>query len=420
MDLEFSVVVAARLTVYSGKGWKYRRAFVIEQRDRPEAFSSGRKTPARSRMGFGGKDLALGNMKALILVGGYGTRLRPLTLSRPKPLVEFANKPIVLHQIEALVAAGVTQVVLAVSYRAEQMEEELAHEAQKLGIQITFSLEEEPLGTAGPIKLAESILASSQEPFFVLNSDIICDFPFTQMVNFHKKHGGEGTIVVTKVEEPSKYGVVLYDEAGKIDSFVEKPQEFVSNKINAGMYIFNPSVLKRIECRPMSIEKEVFPFMAKDGQLYAQELEGFWMDIGQPKDFLTGMCLYLNSVKLNNSSKLCKAPGVVGNVLVDPTAKIGKNCRIGPNVTIGPEVVIEDGACIKRCTVLRGATIKSHTWLDSCIIGWKCDVGQWVRMENVTVLGEDVIVKDELYVNGGMVLPHKSIASSVADPKIIM
>ncbi|XP_066949355.1 mannose-1-phosphate guanyltransferase beta isoform X5 [Macrobrachium rosenbergii] len=307
-------------------------------------------------------------MKALILVGGYGTRLRPLTLSRPKPLVEFANKPIVLHQIEALVQAGVTQVVLAVSYHAEQMEQELAQEAQKLGIQITFSLEEEPLGTAGPIKLAQSILASNDEPFFVLNSDVICDFPFTQMVKFHRQHGREGTIM----------------------------------------------------CRPMSIEKEVFPYMASDGQLYAQELQGFWMDIGQPKDFLTGMCLYLNSCKTSNTAKLYKGPGVVGNVLVDPSAQIGKNCRIGPNVTIGPDVVIEDGACIKRCTILRGATIKSHTWLENCIIGWKCIVGQWVRMENVSVLGEDVIVKDELYINGGMVLPHKSIATSVLEPKIIM
>ncbi|CAL4061690.1 unnamed protein product [Meganyctiphanes norvegica] len=371
-------------------------------------------------MGLGGKDCILGNMKALILVGGYGTRLRPLTLSRPKPLVEFANKPIVLHQIEALVQAGVTQVVLAVSYHAEQMEQELTEEAKRLGITITFSLEEEPLGTAGPLKLAESILANNDEPFFVLNSDVICDFPFTQMVEFHKAHGAEGTIVVTKVEEPSKYGVVICDDKGKIDSFVEKPQEFVSNKINAGLYIFNPSVLKRIEARPMSIEKEVFPYMASDGQLYAQTLQGFWMDIGQPKDFLTGMCLYLNACKLKNSFKLSKGPGIVGAVLVDPSAKIGKNCRIGPNVTIGPDVVIEDGACIKRCTILKGATIKSHTWLENCIIGWKCQVGQWVRMENVSVLGEDVIVKDELYVNGGMVLPHKSIGTSVLEPKIIM
>ncbi|KAJ8926792.1 hypothetical protein NQ314_020638 [Rhamnusium bicolor] len=351
--------------------------------------------------------------RALILVGGYGTRLRPLTLSRPKPLVEFANKPILLHQIEALVEAGVTEVILAVSYRAEQMEEELTEEAKKLGIKILFSHETEPLGTAGPLALAKDILSKSSKPFFVLNSDIICDFPFKELSSFHASHGKEGTIVVTRVEEPSKYGVVVYDKENCIGSFVEKPQEFISNKINAGLYILNPSILDRIELRPTSIEKEVFPNMAADKQLYAFELQGFWMDVGQPKDFLTGMCLYLKHLRTINSNKLFKGPGVVGNVLVDPTAKIGSNCQIGPNVTIGPGVVIEDGVCIKRSTILRDATICSNSWLESCIVGWRCSVGRWVRMEGITVLGEDVIVKDETYINGGQVLPHKNIAASV-------
>jgi len=363
----------------------------------------------------------IGSMKALILVGGYGTRLRPLTLFRPKPLVEFANKPILVHQLDALLAAGVTEVVLAVSYRAQEMEQELSHYADKMGIKLIFSHETEPLGTAGPLALAKDILCQTDEPFFVLNSDITCEFPFREMVKFHKEHGHEGTIVVTKVEEPSKYGVVIYDGPGQIERFVEKPTEFVSNKINAGLYILNPSILDRIEIRPTSIEKEIFPVMASQGELYAFELEGYWMDIGQPKDFLTGMCLYLQSLKQKPKGvKLQTGEGIVGNVLVDPTAVIGSNCRIGPNVTIGPNVVIEDGVCIKRSTILKGSRIKSHSWLDSCIVGWNCIIGQWVRMENVTVLGEDVIVSDEVYINGGKVLPHKAISSSVPEPQIIM
>lgn len=285
-------------------------------------------------------------MRALILVGGYGTRLRPLTLSRPKPLVEFANKPILLHQVEALVEAGVKQVILAVSYRAEQMEAELKQKVEQLGVELIFSHETEPLGTAGPLALAKDILLESDEPFFVLNSDVICDFPFKQLEEFHRNHKQEGTIVVTKVEEPSKYGVVLYDDNGCIQNFIEKPQEFVSNKINAGLYILNPSVLSRIEIKPTSIEKEVFPAMCQEGQLFAFELSGFWMDVGQPRDFLTGMCLYLNSLRQKNSDLLYTGSGVVGNVLIDSTAKIGKGCRIGPNVTIGPNVVIEDGKYI--------------------------------------------------------------------------
>lgn len=125
-------------------------------------------------------------------------------------------------------------MVLAVSYRAEDMEKELGDEAKKLGVKLIFSHETEPLGTAGPLALARDILTSSDNPFFVLNSDIICDFPFKELANFHRNHGREGTIIVTKVEEPSRYGVVVYGEGGKIESFIEKPQEFVSNKINAG------------------------------------------------------------------------------------------------------------------------------------------------------------------------------------------
>lgn len=303
------------------------------------------------------------------------------------------------------------------------METELKAETQKLGVELLFSHEVEPLGTAGPLALAKNLLNVSAEPFFVLNSDIICDFPFEQLEQYHRQHGREGTIVVTKVEEPSKYGVVLYKPDGCIQDFIEKPQEFISNKINAGIYIFNPSVLDRIELRPTSIEKEVFPLMAHDANLYAFELDGFWMDVGQPKDFLTGMCLYLTSVRQKQAELLYRSDeqgAVVGNVLVDASARIGRNCRIGPNVTIGPNVVIEDGVCIKRTTILAGAVVRSHAWLDSCIVGWRSTVGQWVRMEGTTVLGEDVIVKDELYINGGQVLPHKSIASSVPEPQIIM
>ncbi|KAM9592476.1 mannose-1-phosphate guanylyltransferase catalytic subunit beta isoform 1-T1 [Trichechus inunguis] len=390
-------------------------------------------------------------MKALILVGGYGTRLRPLTLSIPKPLVDFCNKPILLHQVEALAAAGVDHVILAVSYMSELLEKEMKAQEQKvrrglsfpllpaqpptpgweepdsvaslfqLGIRISMSHEEEPLGTAGPLALARDLLSETEDPFFVLNSDVICDFPFQAMVQFHRHHGQEGSIVVTKVEEPSKYGVVVCEaDTGRIHRFVEKPQVFVSNKINAGMYILSPAVLQRIQLQPTSIEKEVFPVMAKEGQLYAMELQGFWMDIGQPKDFLTGMCLFLQSLRQKQPERLCSGPGIVGNVLVDPSARIGQNCSIGPNVSLGPGVVVEDGVCIRRCTVLRDAHIHSHSWLESCIVGWRCRVGQWVRMENVTVLGEDVIVNDELYLNGASVLPHKSIGESVPEPRIIM
>jgi len=364
-------------------------------------------------------------MKALILVGGFGTRLRPLTLTLPKPLVEFANKPMIEHQVAALADAGVTDIVLAVNYRPEVMTKALQKYEEQFGVKITFSVESEPLGTAGPLKLAEKILAKDDSPFFVLNSDVTCDYPFKQLAAFHKAHGDEGTIVVTKVEEPSKYGVVVHKSghSSQIDRFVEKPVEFVGNRINAGIYMLNPSVLERIELRPTSIEKETFPAMCSDNDLHSFDLEGFWMDVGQPKDFLTGTCLYLSSLAKKGSKLLTphSAPFVYGgNVMVHPTAKIGKNCRIGPNVTVGPGVVIGDGVRLQRCVLLENSKVKDHAWIKSAIVGWNSSIGRWARLENITVLGDDVTIADEIYVNGGSILPHKEIKANIDSPAIVM
>lgn len=385
-------------------------------------------------------------MKALILVGGFGTRLRPLTLTLPKPLVPFANKPMILHQIEALAAVGVKDIVLAVNYRPEVMVANMKEYEQVLGIKISFSVETEPLGTAGPLALARDILGKDNEPFFVLNSDVICEFPFQEMIAFHNAHGGEGTILVTKVDEPSKYGVVVtVPGTSQIERFVEKPVEFVGNRINAGIYMFKASVLDRIQPVPTSIEKETFPAMVQDGELHCMDLEGFWMDVGQPRDYLTGIGLYLKSVDQKshaNGGHMQSAPAsayslpsphhlkkvnatsgdytINGNVLIDPTAVIGRNCIIGPNVTIGPNCVIGEGVRITRSAVFEGAKINSHSWINNSIIGWRATVGSWVRMEGTSVLGDDVQVRDELYVNGAVVLPNKSISHNISEPQIIM
>jgi mannose-1-phosphate guanylyltransferase len=263
------------------------------------------------------------------------------------------------------------------------------------------------------------------------------------MLSFHQAHGGEGTILVTKVDEPSKYGVVVtVPGTSQIERFVEKPVDFVGNRINAGIYMFKPSILDRIEPVPTSIEKEVFPHMAGDGELHCMDLAGFWMDVGQPRDYLTGLGLYLTAQERKHVSGLnlgaavqpasalaSPHPGklqqqgdyqISGAVLIDPSAKIGRGSVIGPNVTIGANVVIGEGVKIARTAVFEGAKIRSHSWISSSIIGWRASVGSWVRMEGTTVLGDDVEVRDELYVNGAVVLPNKSLAHSISDPQIIM
>ncbi|EAN81505.1 GDP-mannose pyrophosphorylase [Trypanosoma cruzi] len=370
-------------------------------------------------------------MRAVILVGGYGTRLRPLTLTMPKPLVPFCNKPIIVHQVEALRDAGVTEVILAVAYRSDAMRKNMDYWSKELGVSFVFSLEEEPLGTAGPLALARDILLQDDQPFFVLNADITCRFPLRELLSFHQKSGKEGTIAVTKVTDWQKYGVVVFDEAtGVIDQFVEKPKNFVGDRINAGIYVFNKSVLNRIKVEKTSIETQVFPQMASAKQLCAFILEGFWMDIGVPKDYIEGVGKYLRS--LNGTPKESQEVygfgqahktddfTVIGSVIIDPSAKIGKGCVIGPFATIGPGCVIGPTSRIRNSAILDESTIGKGTLVDSSIIGWKSRVGSWCRVVNNTVLGEDVEVKDELFLNGIKVLPNKSILQSYHEPEVVM
>lgn len=276
-------------------------------------------------------------MKALILVGGFGTRLRPLTLTVPKSVIDFCDKPIMVHQIAALAAVGVKEIVLAINYQREKIQEYLSEYEKEYNIKITCSKEDVPMGTGGPIRLAKDILLEDNEDgmFFVFNSDIICDYPLKEMIEFHKKHKKEGTLVTTKVQDPSRFGVILSDENGKITDFVEKPTEFVGDDINAGLYLFSSGIIDRIEDKPTSIEREIFPAMAEDDQLYTVPLTGFWKDIGTPPDFLLGAKLYLKHLEAKGDDRLKeKSENIKECVMIHPSAQIAEDAVIGPNVSI--------------------------------------------------------------------------------------
>lgn len=294
---------------------------------------------------------------------------------------------------------------------------------REFGVKITFSIEEEPLGTGGPLALAADILRQGNAPFFVLNSDVICDFPFKDLLESHlKNENALGTLLVTRVSEPSKYGVIVHrsETENQIDRFVEKPAQFVSNRINAGIYVLSQQVLDMIKLQPTSIEKEIFPLIAKQNKLFFHDLDGFWMDVGQPVDYLTGSGLYLQFLSDKNSTQLSKGNSIVKNVLVHPTATIGKDCKIGPDVVIGPGVVVEDGVRLAGVAVMEKSVIKSHAVVLNSIVGWNCVVGSWSRVEGGSVLAEDVKINSEVYVNGAKVLPHKSISENIPHPTVVM
>ena len=291
------------------------------------------------------------------------------------------------------------------------MMKELAVLEKKYNIKITCSLESEPMGTAGPIRLAKDLILNENPSglLFVLNSDVICHYPLDKMVEFHKSHGGEGTIMVTEVEDPTKYGVVVADASHKIERFVEKPSVFISNKINAGLYLFNVSIIDRIENRPTSIEREIFPKIASDGKIFQMVLPGYWMDIGQPKDYLSGQTLHLSSLKTLDPSQLATGANITGNVMVDATATIDPTALVGPNVVVGPGCKIGAGARVSNSTLLAGSKFGDHSYMDGSILGWQSTVGKWCRITNLAVIAEDVQLKDMTYLNGTKVLPHKGI-----------
>ena len=360
-------------------------------------------------------------LKALILVGGFGTRLRPLTFSKPKPLVEFINKPMLVHQIEALKEVGVDEVILAVNYQSEKMQDFLNIVSQKYQIKLSLSKENEPLGTAGPIGLAKELLLKTEgDEIFVFNSDITCKFPLKDMLEFHRKHGKEGTIATTKVKDPSRFGVIV-SENNKILKFVEKPKEFVGDDINAGLYVFNKKFLNRVNPVPTSIEREVFPQMASDGELYKFSLEGFWADIGQPKDFLFGTKLFLEHLNKNNKDLLQKESNIIkGNVFFGENVKVEEGAVIGPNVVLGDNVVIKKGTKIINSVVLQNVVVSEYSFINDCIIGWKSQIGKWVRMEELCVIGEDVNIKDEVYLKNNVILPNVTIKASPKEGSVIM
>lgn len=371
-------------------------------------------------------------MRAVILVGGFGTRLRPLTLTTPKPLVPFCNKPMIIHQIEALKAVGVTEVILAVAYRPEAMKEQMDEWSRKLGVLFVFSVEEEPLGTAGPLALARDILMQDDKPFFVLNSDVTCPFPMQELLDFHKAHGGEGTIMVSQVTQWEKYGVVVYSPQNyQIERFVEKPSSFLGDRINAGIYIFNKSILDRIPPCRTSIEKEIFPSMAAEGQLYAFNLEGFWMDIGQPKDYILGMTKYIpflvhsnrETEKLHTEATKHQRGGrftVIGASLIDPSAKIGDGAVIGPYASIGANCVIGESCRIDNAAILENSKVGKGSMVSRSIVGWNNRIGSWCHIKDISVLGDDVEVEDGVVLIGTKVLPNKDVGEHHFEPGIIM
>jgi len=289
-------------------------------------------------------------MQALVLVGGQGTRLRPLTETIPKPALPLVDRPFLAYMIEWLDGHGVEEIVLACGFLPDSLREVLG-DGEPGGPRLLYVAEPEPLGTAGAIKFAEPHL---EERFLALNGDVLADLDLGELVRTHVERGARATLGLHPVEDPSAYGLVRRSESGEITEFIEKPespQQIDSDEINAGTYVLERSVLGLIDPgRAVSIEREVFPRLVGEG-LFGVRLEGYWMDIGTPERYLQASWDILEGRVATRVEKRRDA------VLVAPDARVAEGASIGPRAVVGPGCRIEAGAEIRESVLLAGTTV---------------------------------------------------------------
>jgi mannose-1-phosphate guanylyltransferase len=290
-------------------------------------------------------------MRAVVLVGGFGTRLRPLTSTTPKPMLPVGHLPIIERLVANLGRSGITEVTLALGFKPEPFIEAFP-DGECAGVALRYAVEPEPLDTAGAIRFAADA-AGIDDTFVVVNGDILTDLDVAELVRFHREHGAEATIHLIGVPDPSAFGVVALDDTGRVERFVEKPAPGTapSNLINAGTYVLEPSVLQRIPTgQKVSIERATFPLVAADGGLFAMATEDYWIDTGRPELYLQANLDLLAEVRRHD-----RCVAVHDTASVDPAADIDGSV-IGAGAVVGaatvhgsvllPGAVVEDGAVV--------------------------------------------------------------------------
>ena len=314
-------------------------------------------------------------MRAVVLVGGFGTRLRPLTSDLPKQMLPIVDRPMIEHVVGHLAAHGVEEVVLSLGFLPDAFRDAYS-DGRCAGIPLHYAVEPEPLDTAGAIRFAAED-AGIDEAFLVLNGDVLTDLAVDELIGFHRVSGAEATVSLTPVDDPSRYGVVPTDADGRVTGFVEKPSAGAApcNWINAGTYVFEPSVIDRIEPgRRVSVEREVFPAMADEGVLYGLRSEAYWVDTGTPETYLGVQLDLLDGVR---------GPARSG---VDDAAEIHPGATVRRSV-IGPGAVVAEGSRVCDSVVMAGSKIGEGAVVDGSLVGRNATVGRDARVLGLSVVG---------------------------------
>jgi mannose-1-phosphate guanylyltransferase len=364
-------------------------------------------------------------VQALILAGGEGTRLRPLTSTVPKPVVPLVDRPFVAFMLDWLRSHGVEDIVMSCGHLASGVRNVLG-DGSAFGIRLRYVEEPRPLGTGGALKFAEQLLDGR---FLMLNGDVLTDIDLTAQLEQHQRTGAIATLALTPVEDPSNYGLVRTADGGEVTEFVEKPapDQIDTNNISAGAYVLEREVLDMLpEDHPASIERDVFPQLVGRG-LYGYVADGYWLDIGTPERYLEGTFDILegtvgtNVVERMGETYLCVEDGVENGGRIIPSALVETGCRIAEGARIGPRAVLEksvligENTTVERAVIMQGAEIGANCHLRGCIVGGGVQIGDDCLVEGLSVLGEGVtlgagnVVSNGARISAGVVLPDAAI-----------
>ena len=338
-------------------------------------------------------------MQALILVGGEGTRLRPLTSTVPKPVVTLVDRPFMAYMLEWLCRHGVDDVILSCGFMADGVRAVLG-DGSALGVRVRYVEEPEPLGTGGALKYAEELL---DERFFMLNGDVLSDMDLTAQLRQHERTGARATIALMAVKDPSAYGLVRRNPDGSVTEFLEKPsadEVLDTNLVNAGAYILEREVLGGMADAGtrISIERDVFPTLVDHG-LFGYEATGYWLDIGTPQRYLQATFEILEgAVQTEVGAQLTRAGGVLGacEATVRPPAVIGegsvvhREAVIGPRAVLGRGVHVGAGAVVESSVVLDRARVGAGARIHSSIVSADAHLGEGCQLEGEVVIGAGV------------------------------
>ncbi|MCU1493016.1 MAG: putative mannose-phosphate guanylyltransferase [Acidimicrobiaceae bacterium] len=348
-------------------------------------------------------------MIAVVLVGGIGTRLRPLTYALPKPMLPVVERPMIARVVEWLASHDVTTAVLSLGYQPDAFVDAFP-DGSWAGVELRYAVEPEPLDTAGAIRFAACEAGVERETLVVVNGDVLTDLDLRALVAFHGEKGGEATISLTPVEDPSAYGVVPTDVSGRVLAFIEKParEAAPTNHVNAGTYVFEPSVISRIATgRRVSVEREIFPGIVERGALFALDSASYWLDTGTPERYLRAQIDVLSGLRPDVSLPECAqrepgvyfAPGSSVDGDISGCAFVGRDASVDAgalieDAVIGASAHVAAGARVIHSVLLPGAVIREGAVVEHSVVGPSSIVGTGAAITGGSVVGAAALVPD--------------------------